>query len=170
MKMSTARLWVYRIVTAWLPETKFFGLKRGLLRWCGVKVGCNVRINSSARFSGDGKLEIGDDVWIGPCVHIGSCGKATVFIGNHVDVAPHVCIWTGSHKIDVKGLHIAGEGYNSSIRINDGCWVGMCSCILPGVCLASRTIVAAGSVVANSVHDQLQMIAGVPATIRKGYK
>lgn len=44
--LHPARLWIYRLTTCWMPETRLFGLKATLLRWCGAQVGTNVRINS----------------------------------------------------------------------------------------------------------------------------
>ena len=63
--MSPCKLWLYRLMTGWLPETRCFGLKAALLKWCGARVGRNVQVLSSAIISGDGTLIVGDDVWIG---------------------------------------------------------------------------------------------------------
>ena len=167
MTMKTSRLWLYRLLTAFLPETRCFGFKRAFLRWCGAKIGKNVKINSSASFCGDGRLEIGDDVWIGPRVMIGSCGDAVVRIGCNVDIAPGVNIWTGSHKIDLNGKRIAGRGYNESIAIGDGSWIGIGAIILHGVVLAPKTLVAAGAVVVKSVCSPLTLVAGVPGVAKK---
>lgn len=76
--MKTSRLWLYSLFCRLMPETRFFGLKASLLRWCGAKIGMNVRICSSASFYGCGELNIGDDVWIGHrtmiCTGIGGGG------------------------------------------------------------------------------------------------
>ena len=101
--MHPSRLWIYRLITALLPETRFFGLKVRLLRWCGAQIGSNVRINSSARFAGNGHLVIGDDVWIGPGDLLSAVGSATLTIGSHCDLAPQVTLLTGTH--------VAGGGY-----------------------------------------------------------
>ena len=45
--LRPARLWIYRLATCWMPETRLFGLKAALLCWCGAQVGTNVRLNSS---------------------------------------------------------------------------------------------------------------------------
>ena len=63
--MSSFRLWIYKLLTRWLPDSRCDGLKVALLRWAGVKIGSNVRIYSSASFVGIGDFEIGDDVHIG---------------------------------------------------------------------------------------------------------
>ena len=97
--MRPSRLWIYRLITALLPETRFFGLKVRLLRWCGAQIGSNVRINSSARFAGDGQLIIGDDVWIGPGNLLSAVGSATLTIGSHCDLAPQVTLLTGTHMV-----------------------------------------------------------------------
>ena len=53
--MRPSRLWIYRLITALLPETRLFGLKAALLRWCGAQVGTNVRLKSSVHITGDGQ-------------------------------------------------------------------------------------------------------------------
>ena len=63
--MKPIRLWIYKLLTCWFPETRCFKLKVALLRWCGAIIGKNVRVNSSSIFLGNGGLIIGDDVWIG---------------------------------------------------------------------------------------------------------
>lgn len=167
--MNTRRLWLYNMLTALLPTTKCFSLKAALLRWCGARIGVNVFINSSAVFLGNGKLEIGDDVWIGPGCMISSVGDAFVNIGSYCDLGPEVMIITGSHEIDVDGLHIAGKGISASVTIGAGCWLGARSIILPGVTLAAKTLVAAGAVVSKSSDSRNIMLAGNPAVIKKRY-
>ena len=152
-----------------LPETRCFGLKVALLRWCGAEIGANVRISSSARFFGGGKLTIGNDVWIGTDNVIHSVSRACIKIGNCCDFGPGVMVLTGSHKIAPQGPHIAGEGTFADVEIGDGCWLGARSLILPGVKLSPSTLVAAGSVMTQSSLSPKCLYAGVPATLKKGY-
>lgn len=167
--MKPFRLWIYRLMTFWLPETRGFHFKVCLLRWAGAKIGSNVRIGSTAYFFGDGELVVGDDVWIGANSYICPAGSAKIEIGSHVDVGPQVMIITGSHKIDRLGAHIGGEGYTDTVRIGDGCWVGAGAKLLPGVSLSGKTVVAAGAVVAKGVYPTCVLLAGVPASVRKEY-
>lgn len=53
--LRPARLWIYRLATCWMPETRLFGLKADLLHWCGAQVDTNVRLNSSVHITGDGQ-------------------------------------------------------------------------------------------------------------------
>ena len=164
--MKTSRLCVYRLLTALMPETRFWGLKVGLLRWCGAKVGGNVRICSSARFFGGGGLEIGDDVWVGSGCFIHSVNSAIIKIGNYCDIGPEVMILTGSHEIDALGSHVAGNGTYSNVEIGKGCWLGARSTVLPGVVLADKTLVAAGGMVTKSIFNEQSLVAGVPARLK----
>lgn len=167
--MKSGRLWIYSLISRLLPETRFFGMKVALLRWCGAKVGKNVRISSSARFFGNGELTIGDDVWIGTDNLIHSVSRATIRIGNCCDLGPGVMILTGSHQIDPDEVHIAGKGTFANVEIADGCWLGARSLILPGVHLRENTVVAAGAVMNKSSTETKCLYAGVPAEIKKRY-
>ena len=164
--MNTRRLWLYRLMSGFLPESCFFNFKVWLLRWCGAKIGDNVRINSSVRFLGPGRLIIGDDVWIGPetilCTGVGG----NIEIGSHVDISFRVNVSTGSHEIDVQGLHSAGQGTQKSIVIQDGVWIGMGASVLQGVTISKKAIVAAGAVVTKDCADYC-LYAGIPAVKKK---
>ena len=159
--MRPFRLYVYKLITGILPETRFFKLKAALLRWSGAKVGLNVRINSTAVIQGCGGLEIGNDVWIGSCAHIMTGAGAVVTIGDCVDIAPHVYIGTGSHEIAVDGCRAAGRGFNKSISIGHGVWLCASTVVLPGVCIGDMAVVAAGAVVTRDVQGYA-VSGGVP--------
>lgn len=165
--MKPFRLWILKILTAWLPESRGFWVKCALLRWAGAKVGQNVRIYSSARIVGTGSLEIGDDVHIGSGVFLSAVAPTGITIGSHVDIGPGAMILTGSHRIDPVGEHIAGEGTSAMVSIGDGCWLGARSVILPGVILARKTLVAAGAIVTKSVESTQQLVAGIPAAVKR---
>lgn len=165
--MSPFRLYIYRLIVFWMPETRFFKIKAALLRWAGAQIGENVRINSSAYFVGNGRLVVGDDVWIGAQNFISPIAPAEITIGAHVDFGPQVAVITGSHEIDSSGEHIAGKGIASSVSIADGCWIGARSLILPGVSLQKKTLVAAGAVVTQSIDHERCLVAGVPAGVKR---
>lgn len=165
--MKPMRIYLFARIMRILPETRFFGLKAALLRWCGATVGRNVRICSSATIMGNGPLTIGDDVWIGEMSFIRTSPGAGITIGSCCDIGPQVSIVTGTHEIDATGLHVAGAGHGRPVSIGDGCWLCLRSAILPGVSLAARTLVAAGAVVAGDVAEVGVMVAGVPAVVKR---
>jgi maltose O-acetyltransferase len=51
---------------------------------------------------------------------------------------------------------------NKPVTVGDGCWLGACCIILPGVAIASGCIIAAGAVVSKSTEEN-GLYAGVPA-------
>lgn len=167
--LSTVRLWIVKFLLPFIPETRCFKFKVVLFRWCGAKIGQNVRINSSAIFLGNGGLIIGDDVWIGAGCQIMPVGNAHIIIGSHCDLGPKVMILTGSHEIDKEGEHIAGKGTSANVEIGDGCWLGARSTVLPGVTIAKKNILAAGSVMTTSSEIEKCLWAGVPAKMKKQY-
>lgn len=161
--MKPFRLWLFKRLTGWLPESRCFGFKRLLLRFAGAQIGDNVRIYSSATIVGNGALVIGDDVHVGSGVFISAVAPAGVMIGSHVDIGPQAMILTGSHKIDTVGEHAAGEGTAASVTIGDGCWLGARSLVLPGVALAPKTVLGAGAVATKTVASPNTIQVGLPA-------
>lgn len=166
--MNTILLHLYNLLTIFLPETRFFALKCWLLKRAGVEIGKNVRICSSVRIIGDGKLSIGDNSWIGPQTLISCSSPAEVKLGSNTDIAPKVYIGTGSHEIDMIGLHSAGKGVNSSIIIEDGVWICAGVFLLPGVRVGNKSIIGAGSVVTNNI-PKFSLGVGNPCRIVKEY-
>ena len=148
-----------------LPETSCWKLKRILLRWCGIKIGSNSRVCSSATILGAGELEIGEDVWIGHQALLICAGR--IHIGDHCDIAPRVLLETGSHEITPDSSHVAGAGMVADVNLENGCWLCANSCILPGVTVGEKAVVAAGAVVIRDVSPY-SVWGGVPAReIRK---
>lgn len=165
--LNSKKLYLYRLVSLFLPESRCFGVKNRLLRWCGVKIGNDVRIYSSTMISGIGNLEIGDDVFIGPRTIISASGDATIKIGSHVNIGAMCYIVTGTHLIDVDGMRSCGEGFNRDVIIEDGAWLAAHIVILPGVMedrltIGPKAVVQGGSVVAASVPGRV-MVQGNPA-------
>ena len=167
--MKPTRLWLFKLLTFLLPETRCYAFKVSLLRWCGATIGQNVRIVSGVEIVGNGKLSIGDDVFIGAGSRIVAVAPAEVIIGSHIDIAPQVLILTGTHLVEPEGSHMAGRGEARSVKIGDGCWLCARAAILPGVSLAEKTVVAAGSVVTQDVVEYETLVAGVPAKKVKSY-
>jgi acetyltransferase-like isoleucine patch superfamily enzyme len=156
------RLYLYNFLCRFIPETSAFAFKRALLRWCGARVGNNVRICSSATFLGTGELILGDDTWVGHFSLI--IASSTITIGDKVDIAPRVYIGTGTHVSNFDGDRCAGMGINQDIVIGDGCWIGACATILPGVSIGKMSIIGAGALVNKPLPERITAV-GVPAKI-----
>jgi acetyltransferase-like isoleucine patch superfamily enzyme len=137
-----------------LPETRCYSLKVRLFRFAGVKVARGARLTSSIRVIGAMSLAIGEDSFIGHHVLLAG-GPSRIRIGRYVDIAPRVCIVAGTHEIDMRGDHSAGEGKSGDITIEDGVWIGANATILSGVTIGRKSIIGAGSVVNRSIPAQV---------------
>lgn len=149
-----------------LPSTRFYKLKTKLLNLLGSHVAESARIVSSVKFLGVKNISIGDDTFIGHEAMIIGTDKSIVTIGAYCDISSRVTIVTGTHEVDLEGLHVAGKGTGADIVIEDGVWIGINSTILPGVKIGKKSIVAAGSVVVHDVAPYT-MVAGNPAEMKK---
>lgn len=159
--MKPSRLFFVHLIFSFLPVTRFFSVKRALLRWAGATIGPNVRVVSTARFYLNGELDIGEGSWIGHEVLVVG-GNASVKIGARVDIAPRVNIVTGTHELFTTAGRAAGRGFSLPIHIEDGVWVGAGATILGGVQVGVSSVVAAGALVNKDVPSR-SVVGGVPA-------
>jgi acetyltransferase-like isoleucine patch superfamily enzyme len=86
-------------------------------------------------------------------------GAGEIYIGDYVQFGPNVSLISSNH--DLYDQYKPEEGF--PIVIDNYCWIGINSVILPGVSLGPRTIVGAGSVVTKSFSEGYCVVAGVPA-------
>jgi maltose O-acetyltransferase len=156
-------------LTSLFPESRFFKTKVLIYRYlCKYNISLDARLFSSFNIIGIENIEIGKDTFIGHETLIIGASDSMVKIGNYVDISSRVSIVTGTHKIDLHGTRIAGEGLSENIIIEDGVWIGFGSIIMPGITIGKKSIVAAGSVVISDVPDNC-MVAGNPAVIKKRF-
>lgn len=104
-------------------------------------------------------IVIGDHCVINSNVMLDGRG-ALLIIGNNVDVAPFVQIWTREH--DPRSPTHAGQG--GSVKIGDHVWIAAGAMILPGVEIGEGAVIAAGSVVTKDIPPWT-IAGGVPAKI-----
>lgn len=79
-------------------------------------------------------------------------------IGNHVDIASQVMIWTSQHDIHSEDMRPIEE----KVVIEDYVFIGPRAIILPGVTIGKGAVVAAGAVVTKDVPAGM-IAAGIPA-------
>jgi len=152
------------------------GVVRGrLYRWVGFEIGEGAFIMGNLRLKSAspgfyGKLVIGTGGTIADHVTINLDGKVT--IGDNVAIAPHVLIYTGSHKIGPGSMRI-GEFIALPVTIEDGAWIRLGAVIVPGVTIGRGSIVAAGAAVLKDVPPNTYVEGNPAAVIRKlpwGYR
>lgn len=112
-----------------------------------------------------GDLIIGDYARIG--LHAVIIGP--VSIGNHSHIGQHSTLSGLNHNYEDVEQYFDKQGVvTSPIVIEDDVWVGANSVILPGITIGRHSVIAAGSVVTQSVPPY-SVCAGVPAKILKQY-
>ncbi len=87
-------------------------------------------------------------------------GRGTLSIGNNVDIAQEVNIWTEQHDYNSSSY----EAVASPVVVNDYVWIASRATILPGVTIGKGAVVACGSVVTKDVPDYT-VVAGIPAKV-----
>ena len=83
-----------------------------------------------------------------------------VIIGNHVDIAQEVNIWTEQHDYNSPSYAAIGK----SVIIEDYVWIASRATVLPGVKIGEGAVVASCAVVTKDVPPY-SVVAGVPAKI-----
>lgn len=106
-------------------------------------------------------LENIDNFWKIGCYF--QCWRGRIAIGKGTWIAQNVGLITENHNLSDLCKHEKSQ----DIIIDEKCWIGMNSVILPGVHLGKNTIVAAGAVVTHSFEEGFCVIGGVPAKILK---
>ena len=165
---SFSKIWrlFYALLGQWLPRScysivslkiRYFFLKR-----IAKNVGKNVNIEQHVVFGEE--FEIGDNSTVGFRSDI----YGPVKIGNDVMIGPEVAIYTHNHKHDEIDIPMIKQGYteNKPVYIEDNVWIGRRVLIMPGVCIGTGSIVAAGAVVTKNV-EPYSIVGGNPAKIIK---
>lgn len=165
---SFSKIWrlFYALLGQWLPRScysivslkiRYFFLKR-----IAKNVGKNVNIEQYVVFGEE--FEIGDNSTVGFRSDI----YGPVKIGKDVMIGPEVAIYTHNHKHDEIDIPMIKQGYteNKPVYIEDNVWIGRRVLIMPGVCIGTGSIVAAGAVVTKNV-EPYSIVGGNPAKIIK---
>lgn len=122
----------------------------------GLRLPWNSTIHMWARFFSPQKITIGQDTIIGDHVFLDGRGELT--IGNHVDIASQVLIYTNQHNIDSPNF----DNQYGPVIIKDYVFIGPRVIILPGVTIGRGAVVAAGAVVTKNIPS-LEVWGGIPA-------
>ncbi|GHU97050.1 hypothetical protein FACS189483_01920 [Spirochaetia bacterium] len=105
------------------------------------------------------RITIGSNVIINKWVLLDGRG-GNITIGNNVDIAQEVNIWTLEHDTKSQG-HQTKSG---DVIIEDYVWIASRATILPGIKIMKGAVIAAGAVVTKDVLP-LNIVGGVPAKV-----
>ena len=142
------------------PFNPSSGSKVALLRLFGASIGQGVVLKPGINVKYPWNLSIGDHSWIGEGAWLDSL--APIRIGRNVCISQGVYFCTGNHDWTDPAFGLVLK----PIVIEDGAWVGARAVVLPGVTVATHSIVSAGSVLARDTAPY-GIYAGNPAVAVK---
>ena len=139
-----------------LTPRVLWGVRSGLLRAFGARIGWRVHIHPTVRIAVPWTLTIGDNVGIGDRAQLYSLGPIT--IGDRATVSQNAHLCAGSHDHRDPTLPLT----KPPISIGPGAWVCADAFIGPGVAVGALAVVAARAVVIHDVPVSA-IVAGNPA-------
>ena len=144
---------VFFLLNPWNP---FMGVKRGVLRLFGAKIGRGVIIKPRVNVKYPWYLNVGNHCWIGEGVWIDNLGP--VIIANHVCISQGALLLSGNHNYKKTTFDLMVE----PIELETGVWIGA-KTIVPGGTLASTHAVLTAGSVAPKRMEPYGIYTGQPA-------
>ena len=140
-------------------------IRRFFYRTFGMKIGSGSTLHMMGRIYDPRYIKIGDDTIIGEKSTLDgrkqlSNSNGGLEIGNHVDIASEVMIWTSQHDIHSEDFHAIEE----KVIIKDYVFIGPRAIILPGITIGKGAIIAAGAIVTKDVGEK-EIVGGTPAKL-----
>jgi maltose O-acetyltransferase len=134
-------------------------VRYALYRVCGLKV-ATPSVLPGAVFVRPGRVLINRGTFVNQrCFFENNHG--TITVGENCSVGMEVMFWTGKHAMGPAHRR-AGPLKEASIRVGNGCWIGMRAVVLGGVTIGDGCVIAAGAVVTRDCEPD-GMYAGIPA-------
>ena len=140
----------------WVGHIPFHTARVFFYRLSGLEIGRESKIHMWCNFFNPSGISIGEDTIIGD--HAFLDGRASLKIGNHVDIASRVMIYNSEHDVNAEDFHATSD----PVIIEDYVFIGPRAIIQSGVTVGRGAIVAAGAVVTKDV-EPLSVVGGVPA-------
>jgi maltose O-acetyltransferase len=155
---------IINALLALLPPTRFFAVKRNLLRLLGITIGRGSKICGTVQFYGAGRVTIGKDCWIGIGCKFYTSINSEVIIGDCADIAPEVVFMCGSHEVGGPSRR-AGKGKSANIYVGKGSWVGIRTLLLGGCAIEESCVVGANSLLLGGKYPSSSLIVGSPGKV-----
>lgn len=151
--------WLVQAIAFPLTPHHFHGIRCGLLRLFGAKIGKGVNIRPTARVTYPWKVTIGDYTWIGDDVVLYSLDQ--IMIGSHCVISQKSYLCTGSHDFQDPAFGLV----TAPIMIGNGVWIATDCFIAPDVKIGANTVIGARSSVFQSIPKE-QVAWGSPCRPR----
>lgn len=157
--MKSILSYIYHSFILFLFWNPFAIIRRGGAKLLFKHVGKRVRFARNLDIRSPYRIKIGNFVHINKKVLLDGRG-GLLTIGDNVDIAQEVNIWTLQHDYNDPAYKSIGK----PVIIEDFVWIASRATVLPGVTIGRGAVVASCAVVTKDVPP-LSVVAGVPAKI-----
>jgi acetyltransferase-like isoleucine patch superfamily enzyme len=149
----------FYLALRWVSYVPSMHVRNAFLRHVfGVKLAKGAVVMGHFRMRRPSRIHIGQGTVVGDRVELD--GRASLFIGNHVNISSEVMIYTLQHAFNQPGF----ENVGAPVVVEDHVWLSTRCILLPGVRIGQGAVVAAGAVVTKDV-PALAVVAGIPAKV-----
>ena len=125
------------------------------------KTGRHVHIEAPFHCDYGYNIEVGENFFANYNLTVLDVGL--VRIGNNVQIAPNVSIYTAGHPVHPESRN-SGYEYGIAITIGDNVWIGGNAVIMPGVTIGDNVVIGAGSIVTKDLPSNV-IAAGNPCRV-----
>lgn len=148
------------LLRSW-PGVEGFWLRYALYRWLFGRLDGFCYLYPGARLSHTYGIECGRNLMVNAGAFL--YGRGGLRIGDHVMIGPNAVIVSSQHRFDDPSVPMMFLGHRAErVEIGDDVWIGANAVILPGVRIATGTVVSAGAVVTEET-EPYSIVGGVPA-------
>jgi gamma-carbonic anhydrase len=132
-------------------------------------IAAGVFIAPTAVVIGDVEIAEGANIWYGTVLR---GDLAPIRIGANTNIQDNCTIHTDVNKPAIIGKHVT-VGHNAVVHgctVEDHCLIGMNAVVLSGAHIKTGCVIGAGAVVKEGqVAGPLQLLAGIPAQVKKEF-
>ncbi|RLC33353.1 acyltransferase, partial [Candidatus Shapirobacteria bacterium] len=145
------------MILSWIGHIPSHTIRKLFYLISGIKLNfLTTTIHTGANFFQPSQIKMGRDTIIGRDAFLDGRGQLT--IGNHVDIASQVLIYTNQHNIHSDNF----GNQDGPVQIDDYVFIGPRVIILPNIHIGRGAIVGAGAVVTKNIPP-LEIWGGIPA-------
>lgn len=150
------------MVLRWVGHVPSHTIRKVFYLLSGMRIGKGSTIHMWANFFNPAGIAIGKDTIVGD--HAFLDGRASLNIGDHVDIASSVMVYNSEHNINENDFAVIEKTIEAPVTIGDYVFIGPRVIVLPGVKIGKGAVLAAGAVVTKDVPD-FAIVGGVPAKV-----